>query len=273
MPSGTEVLPARPWHGKVICRVCLDREDFMAWSNAPAMFVIVDCPRCLREFNGDRAELCPCLEDFSPKTIAMAIDRLRAGSADRQEDNAQAAACNSKAGQAGKDEFASLRHALKWMTDRDRPGVPLDGQSSIEQLQHLRAWAEEHKDITIPHPKARLLSHLVDRGMVEIATIPETGELVLRAKNAKEEFSRFLSQLNGSYEHDKSTIETLLCFAYGLSTWPFDPAKLQCYPRGSEETEIDMKGFDVNAPCAILRGNPEHIEHIVRKAYGCVELD
>jgi hypothetical protein len=91
--------------------------------------------------------------------------------------------------------------------------TPISGQSSVEQLERLWAWAEERKEIKITHPKASLILYLLHRRMVEIATVPETGKLVLRAKNAKEEFSRFLTQLNLSYKHDEMTIRVLLCFA------------------------------------------------------------
>jgi hypothetical protein len=257
-------------HGtvKAICRVCLDRQSFMAWANDDARFVIIDCPRCTSETGDNGGEVCPCLEDFGQEAIAKAIESLRA---DQQEDDAKEGANNSGQRQGVKDEFTPLCHALKWLQPRYEPAVPLTGQSAIDPLAHLRAWAEEHKEVRIPHPKATLLLHLLDRGMIEFASVPETGKPVLRAKNAKEEFSRFLAQLNRTYQHDEMTIRGLLCFAYGQVNWELDPAALQCYERGSDTTEIYTSGFDVQGGGGILRGNPEEIERIVRNAYGCVE--
>src|SRR5262249_6069745 len=118
------------------------------------------------------------------------------------------------------------------------------------------------------HPKATLLLHLLDRGLVEFAAVPGTGKVMLRAKSAKEEFRRFLVQLNRSYKHDEMTVRELLCFAYGIVNWEFDPVALQRYGRGLDTWEIHTDGFDVLGRDGALRGDPAEIEGVIRKAWG-----
>jgi hypothetical protein len=137
---------------------------------------------------------------------------------------------------------------------RSCAGSSPTGQSAIDHLHNLRLWAEEHKEIRIPHPKATLLLHLLDRRMVEFATVPETQKMVVRAKGAKEEFSRFLAQHERSYRFDGETVRILLCFAYGIVNWEFDPEQFQRYERGSDTLEIHTRGFDVKVFRGILKG-------------------
>ena len=136
-------------------------------------------------------------------------------------------------------------------------------------MMKLRAWANEHKEIRIPHPKAALLLHLASRGMVEFGVVPETEKVVVHAKGAKEEFSRFVADLNRSYRHDQMTIRELLCFAYGVVDWELDPQKLQVYGRGSDDWEIHTDGFDVLAHDGLLEGHPNEIAGVLREAFGC----
>src|SRR4030095_7993007 len=100
-------------------------------------------------------------------------------------------------------------------------------------------WAENHREIRIPHPKASLILHLVDHDMIEFVAIPESGNLQFRAKGAKEEPCRFISDLNRTYSHDQSTVLEMLNFAYGISKWEFDPVHLRRYARGDDLTEVN----------------------------------
>jgi len=184
----------------VMCTLCLGDGTLFAWDVAYCKFLSVDCPRCDQAKDNDVPEVCPCLEHFSKEIIEHAIE-------------------------GKEDSYPSLSQAVSWIRPPDKLGTTLNGAAAEEQLQKLRAWAEEHKEITIPHPKAALILDLIDHGMIAFATVPGTG-LVLRAKSAKEEFSRFIADLNRSYKHDDSTILTMLCFAYGVVSWKFDPVEL-----------------------------------------------
>jgi hypothetical protein len=258
-------------HGtvRVMCRVCLDQGETFGYDMDQAKYVVIDCPRCTSESEFKGAELCQCMEEFHPETIAAAIRRQRSGRVDRREGNEGKEWLQDRGAQEPKDEFGPLSEALKWVQERDQPGVPLDGQSAAEEMTRLRAWAKGHQEIVIPHPKATLILHLLDHDMIEFATLPETGKLVFRAKGAKEEFSRFIAELNRNYVHDERTVRLLLRFAYSINHWKFDPAELQEYPRGLEIPEIHSGGYDVQAPCGILRGDPQEIEGVVRTSYGC----
>jgi hypothetical protein len=256
-------------HGTVraICRVCLGQQAIFAWDTDQEVFVSPDCPRCSGRTGDEGLEVCPCLEDFSPEMIAKAIEILRAESADHQD---------ADVGDGGgvehadaEDKFTQLCHALKWLQDRDRPAVPLTGQSALDQLMKLRTWANEHKEIRIPHPTAALLLHLASRGMVEFGVVPGTGKVVVHAKGAKEEFSRFVADLNRSYRHDQRTIRELLCFAFGVVDWELDPQKLQVYGRGSDDWEIQTDAFDVRAHDGLLEGQVDEIAGVLREAFGC----
>src|SRR5689334_21950358 len=78
-------------HGtvKAICRVCLGRDEFWASSWDNLGLILVNCPRYTGEICHGSVEVCPCLEDFSPETIAKAVENLRAESRDQQQDDAQ----------------------------------------------------------------------------------------------------------------------------------------------------------------------------------------
>lgn len=254
-------------HGtvRVMCRVCLGQYGVFAFDTDQNMFVLIDCPRCNGQTGDDGLEVCPCLEDFSPAMIAKAIETLRA---DRQD------AAVGKDGEGVEqvdveDEFTQLGHALKWLKRRDRSADPLTGQSALDQLRKLQGWADEHKEVRIPHPKAALLLHLTSRGMVEFEVVPGTGKVMVHAKGAKEEFSRFIADLNRSYKHDEITIRELLCFAYGAVDWELDPQQLQIYARGSHITEIHTTGFDVLCRDGELKGDPDEIAGVLREAFGC----
>src|SRR5262249_18325088 len=158
--------------------------NFFAFDKFSAEFTVVDCPRCMSETGDEGAEVCPCLEDFSRKTIAMAIESLRAESAGHQEDTAEAQDDVENVDEEEEafedyeddeeeiqDEWTKLRHALKWLPPSDERPVPVSTYSSIGLLEDLRAWAELHKEIRIPHPKAALLLHLIDHGMIEFGTL------------------------------------------------------------------------------------------------------
>jgi hypothetical protein len=271
-------------HGTVqaMCRVCLGSVEIFLYDIDETKHVVIDWPRCTGESGYPDAEVCPCLESFHPETIDAAIKLLRGESSDQleatdedaeddlpEDDDDLEQDDNSEEAESIDDQYSPLCEALKWVQVRDRPGVPLTAQSAAEQLEKLRAWAEENKEIRVPHPKATLILDLLDHGMIEFATLPETGKLVFRAKGAKEEFSRFIAEQQRSYQHDQMTICALLCFAYGLSNWEFDPAELQKYARGRVTLEISSSGHDVEAPCGMLRGEQEGIEGVLREAFGC----
>ena len=259
-------------HGTVraMCRVCLDQGEKFGYDMDQAKYVVIDCPRCTSESEYKGAELCQCMEEFHPETIAAAIRRQRSGRVDRQEGNDGKEWLQDRGVQEPGDEFGPLSEALKWVQECDQPGVPLTGQSAAEEMAKLRAWAEVHKEIVVPHPKATLILHLLDHDMIEFATLPDTGKLVFRAKAAKEEFSRFIAELNRTYVHDERTVALLLRFAYGNMNCEFDPAELHEFPRGLEIPEIESHGYDVTAPCGIMRGNPQEIEGVLRTSYGCI---
>src|SRR5262245_47545962 len=121
-----------------VCRVCLDQLSIHAWDFDDPMFVEIDCPRCDGDTDESGVEVCPCLEGFSPQIIAQAIENLRAESTDQQEQDLELELDVT-------DEFTPLCRALKWLHPNDNPAVPLTGQSAIDLLENLRAWAEEHK--------------------------------------------------------------------------------------------------------------------------------
>jgi hypothetical protein len=131
-------------------------------------------------------EPCPCLEPIGKKIVAQVIEIEKRGKPDGEE----------------KGDPSPLSEALKWAHDR-APGVPLEGASTAEELR---------REATIPHPRAALILHLLDHGMIEFQTVPETGKLVFRAIGAKEEFCRFIAALNHRYAYDESTTLELLNF-------------------------------------------------------------
>jgi hypothetical protein len=231
----------------VMCRVCLGTGGVPAYDFDRGEFLSIDCPRCA-ERRGLRIgvpEVCPCLEPFATETIARVIELHRRPSKGEGE---------------GRHPLAE---ALKWTQDRDDPGVPLEGGSAAEQLTRLRTWAEQHREVTIPHPKAALLLHLLDHGMIEFETVPATGKLVFRAIAAKEEFCQFIAALTRRYAHDESTTLELLDFAYGSVAWEFDPVQLENYARGTQTFEIQTAGFDVRSKDGLLCAKREVIEAII----------
>jgi hypothetical protein len=250
-----------------MCRVCLGHGEFFTFDTDDPAFLLVDCPRSCDGTGHKVAELCPCMENFGPNVIAKAVASLRAGSPEHPEDPA-----DDSEDDEVQDEYTPLCEALKWVSpDSEQPPIPLTGPSANDLLWRLRAWAEQNKEIRIPHPKASLLLHLIDCGMVEFGTMPKTGSVVFRSKGAKEEFTKFIAVLNRSYEHDELTVLELLLFAYGLSNWKFDEVALRRYARGKDTTEIHTGHFNVTNECGRLDGHPAEIEAVVREAYGCLD--
>src|SRR5437868_4146511 len=98
-----------------------------------------------------------------------------------------------------------MRQGTHW----EAPGTPLVGEEAHTRLLELRALAEEHRYVRIPHPKAALILALIDKGMLQVRSVPGTG-LVLRATGAKEEFSRILRDLNAIYRFVNLTWPTLI---------------------------------------------------------------
>ena len=92
---------------------------------------------------------------------------------------------------------------------------------------------------------AALILDLLDHGMIEFETVPETGKLAFRAISAKEEFCRFIAALKRRYAYDESTILEMLNFAYGTDKWEFDPVHLEKYARVKETLEIRTSALKV----------------------------
>jgi hypothetical protein len=229
-----------------MCRVCLGSRGVFAYDFDRGEWLSIDCPRCADRWGIGVPEVCPCLEPFDKETIARVIELEKHGKPDDE----------------GKGDPSPLSEALKWAHDR-APGVPLEGASAAEPLRRLRTWAEEHREVTIPHPKAALILDLLDHGMIEFETVPETRKLAFRAIGAKEEFCRFITALSRRYAHDESTTLELLDFAYGIDKWEFDPLQLEKYARGRETLEIRTAAFQVHSEDGLLCGKREDIEAII----------
>jgi hypothetical protein len=218
-----------------MCRICLGSGGVSAYDFDRGEWLSIDCPRCAERFGTGVPEVCPCLEPFDNETIAQVIEKH--GQPDEDE----------------KGDLSPLTEAMKWH-DRAAPGIPLEGGSAAEQLRRLREWAEKNREVTIPHPKAALILHLLDHEMIEFQTAPETGKLLFGAIAAKEEFCRFIAALKRRYAHDESTILEMLNFAYGTDKWEFDPLQLQRYARGTETLEIRTSPFEVHSEDGLLCG-------------------
>jgi hypothetical protein len=229
----------------VTCRVCLGSGGIFAYDFDRGAFLSIDCPRCAERFGTGVPEVCPCLEPFDKETIAQVIEKY------------------GKLGEEGNGDLSPLTEALKWANDRTVPGVPLEDASAAEQLRGLREWAEQHREIRIPHPKAALILHLLDHEMIQFQTVPETGKLVFSAIAAKEEFCRFIATLRRRYAHDESTILEMLNFAYGIEKWEFDPLQLQRYARGTETLEIQTFPLEVHSKDGLLCATREDTEAII----------
>jgi hypothetical protein len=233
----------------VTCRVCLGSGGVFAYDFDRGEFLSIDCPRCAERLGTGETgvpEVCPCLEPFDKEIVARVIEIEKHGKPDGEE----------------KGDPSPLSEALKWAHDR-APGVPLEGASAAEPLRRLRTWAEEHREVTIPHPKAALILDLLDHGMIEFETVPETGKLAFRAISAKEEFCRFIAALKRRYAYDESTILEMLNFAYGTDKWEFDPVHLEKYARVKETLEIRTSALKVHSENGLLCGKREDIEAII----------
>jgi hypothetical protein len=251
----------------VMCRVCLGQGSVFAYDISQAEYLSIDCPRCNERTGIGVPELCPCMEGFGKDTIAQVIksEGLLGSEPEEGEDGD-----NDEDEDDGEEvDSHPLCAALKWLQSRDKPGIPLTGPAAAKRLRELRMWAEENQEVRIPHPKASLLLHLIDHDMIQVGVVPKTGKLVFRAKGAKEEFCRFLTELNLKYKHDQVTILTMLLFAYGVATWEFDPALLREYARGTDTIEINTEGYPVMGDCGSLNGDPKDIEDVLRHAFGC----
>ena len=229
----------------VTCRVCLGSGGVFAYDFDRGEFLSIDCPRCAERPETGVPELCPCLEPFDKETIAQVIEKH--GQPDGQE----------------KGDLSLLTQALKWIHDREDRGVPLACGSAAEQLMGLREWADNNREVKIPHPKAALILHLLDRGMIRFEIVPGTGKLVFGAIAAKEEFCRFIAALKRRYAHDESTILEMLNFAYGIEKWELDPLQLQRYARGTEILEIQTSPLKVNSKDGLLCATREDVEAII----------
>lgn len=231
----------------VMCHLCLGQGVLQdAWDISMGEALCIDCPRCQELHDNEVSEVCPCLEPFAKETILQVI--------------------------AGHEEsYPELAEAVSWMRLGKCPrdmGTPVTGQEASTILEKIREWADEHKQITIPHPKAALILHLIAKGLIQLETLPGS-RLVLRARAAKQEFCRFLAEQNRVYRQDDATINELLCFAYGVGYWLFDAKQLLEYQRGSNYLEIDSGDYDVIAASGFLRGDEEDIAEILRNAFGC----
>jgi hypothetical protein len=230
---------------RVMCQICMGRGESFGYDMSLCGFVLVPCPRCKNKRRNRVLEPCPCLESFDEVTICQAVH-------------------------GDEGSYPELLEALNWdfRPSPDRNGVALKGSVAAEHLEMLREWASANKEITIPHPKAALLVHLCDCGLVEFWTLPE-GQVVIRAKGAKEEFGRFLATVSEHYGYgfDQATICELLCFAYGVVGWNFQPRELRKYARGDDFTEFDSNGLDLVIEDGFLKGDEADLEEVIRRLY------
>ena len=253
-----------------MCRICVGKGEVFVWDIFMTEFLLVDCPRGHVGAGSTVPGLCPCMEPFSTETIAEAAGiRLEPG---EPEEEHEVPGEEVEDETLPQEDWHPLIEALKWTLPRAETGIPVTGAGATELQQSLRAWAETHKEIRIPHPKAALILDLLDRHMIEFATVPETGKLVFRAKGATEEFQRFASELKRAYSHDQLTLLELLIFAHGGASWEFDPNLLLKYARGEHLMEIDTSRHNVTGECGFLRGEPEEIESVLLERCGAARL-
>jgi len=180
---------------------------------------------------------------------------VKQGERDQEDDE-------GSADERDKDQLP-ISEALRWLRPEAEPRIPIDAESAAEQLASLRAWAVERREIRIPHPKAALILHLLDRNMIGVAIKQDTGKLVFHANGAKEEFLHFINGLNAAHQQDDITVEELMCFAYGIVDWELDPSRLEQYQTGNDRLEIHTRGYDLARRDGQLHGELEQIEAVL----------